>query len=130
VKYSEYTRGGNLTDVLEGIETAKSIGFSPIKINCVVRESSDEEEAMQIREFCIQNHLEVRFIRMMNLEEGKFSVVEGGSGGDCLTCSRLRLTSDGKFKPCLFSDLEYDIWELGIENALLKAIHHKPESGG
>ena len=27
----------------------------------------------------------------------------------CSECNRLRLTADGKLRPCLFSDIEYDI---------------------
>jgi cyclic pyranopterin phosphate synthase len=65
----------------------------------------------------------------MSLEDGCFTKVEGGDGGDCSRCSRLRLTADGKIKPCLFNDLEFDIRELGIREAVLKAIGMKPERG-
>ena len=44
----------------------------------------------------------------MDLGKGEFSVVDGGTGGDCGVCNRLRLTSDGKIKPCLISALGYD----------------------
>jgi len=129
IRYRELTRGGNVKNVLDGIFAAKEAGFFPIKINCVIKNNSEEEDAQLVSEFCAKNGLQVRFIHMMNLENGEFSVVEGGDGGNCLNCSRLRLTADGKIKPCLFSDLEYDVKKLGIRNALLMAVNEKPECG-
>jgi cyclic pyranopterin phosphate synthase len=55
--------------------------------------------------------------------------VEGGSGGDCRICNRLRLTSEGLVRPCLFSDLGFSVRELGAQQALRRAIATKPESG-
>ena len=65
----------------------------------------------------------------MDLETGEFSIVEGGTGGDCKHCNRLRLTANGMVKPCLFSDIEFSIRELGIEQAINKALDAKPEHG-
>lgn len=128
-RYKQITRFGNIEDVFKGIESAKRAGLLPIKINCVVNESSNEPDAVAVKKFCAENDLKVRFIKEMNLETGKFSRVEGGDGGDCSRCNRLRLTSDGKILPCLFSDLGYDVRELGAEQALRMAIGDKPESG-
>ena len=91
--------------------------------------SSLEKDALQVRSYCEEQHLQARFIHQMDLENGCFTVVEGGSGGDCSGCNRLRLTADGKIKPCLFNDLEFDIRTLGIKEALLKGINQKPEKG-
>ncbi len=128
-RYRELTRGGDVKAVIRGILAAREAGLEPIKVNCVVRNSSSEPDAKSVREFCRKEGLEVRFIREMDLESGCFTVVEGGSGGDCTRCNRLRLTADGRIKPCLFSDAGYDIRELGIENALRQAIFLKPERG-
>jgi cyclic pyranopterin phosphate synthase len=128
-KYAELTRGGNLSDVLNGIDAALDAGFEPVKINCVVFKSSDEVDASQVREFCSTKKLQARFIRQMNLKTGEFSIVEGGIGGDCSICNRLRLTADGMMKPCLFGDHEYSIRDLGIRNAILSALNNKPEVG-
>ena len=65
----------------------------------------------------------------MDLVNGHFSIVDGGTGGDCSLCNRLRLTSNGKLKPCLFNNIELDIRELGFEKALKMAIDMKPECG-
>jgi len=129
VKYSSITRKGNLNDVFRGIEAAIKANLVPVKINCVVRESKSERDAMEVAGFCRSNGLEIRFIREMDLGRGTFSVVDGGSGGNCSACNRLRLTSAGKLKPCLFNDAEFDIRELGYEMAIKMAVEVKPEQG-
>jgi GTP 3',8-cyclase len=123
------TRGGNIRRVFEGIRAAKSAGLEPVKINCVVWNNSQEKDAQDVARFCKENGLQVRFIHQMDLATGEFSIVEGGEGGDCTHCNRLRLTSNGKIKPCLFSDMEFDVRELGIENAFLAALADKPKCG-
>ena len=128
-KYRQITRGGDIEKVFRGIKASKEAGISPIKINCVVKNSSLEPDAMEVRDFCIQNGLEARFIHEMDLDTGCFTLVEGGGGGDCRNCNRLRLTANGMIKPCLFSNLEYSIRELGIHEALLQSIRTKPEKG-
>jgi len=128
-KFRQITRGGDIEMVFRGIEAARKTGLSPIKINCVVKNSSTEPDAIGVKKFCDENGLEVRFIHEMDLGSGCFTVVEGGKGGDCLSCNRLRLTANGFIKPCLFSDLEFSIRELGIRQAIEKAVNLKPEKG-
>lgn len=127
--YKNITRVGNLTSVLNGIRAAQSAGLDPIKINCVIKKSPIEKNAQEVAEFCDMNDLQVRFIKEMDLETGSFARVIGGDGGHCASCNRLRLTADGKLKPCLFSDLEFNVRELGIEQAYSKAIGLKPKAG-
>jgi len=128
-KYREITRLGNVEDVLEGIAEAQRVGLNPVKINCVIKKSSQEPDALEVADYCKKNNLQIRFIRQMELSMGQFSVVEGGEGGDCKICNRLRLTADGKIKPCLFSDLEYNIRDHGTEEAINQALKHKPKCG-
>lgn len=52
----------------------------------------------------------------------------------CSECNRLRLTSDGLLRPCLFSDEEYDMHEAlathddaAIRKVFEKALHAKPD---
>jgi len=127
--YRHITGVGDIRNVLAGIEAAVEAGLTPIKINCVIKSSRDEPDAREVEAFCIEKGLQVRFIKEMNLKTGAFSTVIGGDGGNCKSCNRLRLTANGKIKPCLFSDLEFDVRELGIEQAILRAIGRKPESG-
>jgi cyclic pyranopterin phosphate synthase len=127
-KYCEITRNGDLNKVLEGIEAALQADLTPIKINCVLLGQADNE-TKQLREFCEERGLKLRFIHQMNLKTGEFSSVEGGEGGNCSKCNRVRLLANGDIKPCLFSDLAYNIRELGAEKALNMAMGHKPKSG-
>lgn len=128
-KYREITRIGNLNDVLEGLQLAKELGFSPIKINCVINKSSAEPDATAVRKYAEKNGFQARFIPQMNLTNGSFGIVEGGDGGNCRVCNRLRLTANGYVKPCLFNSLEYSLRELGAEKTINLAITNKPKCG-
>jgi cyclic pyranopterin phosphate synthase len=128
-KFAKLTRTGNLDDVFEGIEAAQNAGLLPVKINCVIKDSKEEDEARKVADFCLKNNLTIRYIHQMDLIHGHFSIVDGGSGGNCSICNRLRLTSNGKLKPCLFNDVEFDIREHGYEKAISLATEMKPECG-
>jgi len=127
--YRRITRGGDLDDVLRGIGAAREAGLSPIKINVVKTDSRKDGDLEELKEFCRKERLEIRHITLMNLKTGTFSKVEGGSSGDCSTCNRLRLMSNGNIKPCLFSNHGFNIREHGIEKAFLMALAIKPEKG-
>lgn len=129
VKFLEITRNKGLSRIFKGIEAAKQAGLYPIKINCVLLKKQNHHYAQQVKEYAQKNGFQIRFIHQMDLRNGEFSVVEGGDGGNCSVCNRIRLTANGLIKPCLFSDLGYDIRKLGIEKAIHLAIGNKPESG-
>ena len=129
-RYESLTRGGDVERVVCGIEAAVAAGLEPVKLNCVVGDFSTEADVESVRRFGAERGLEVRTIRLMDFEKGSFSVVEGGSGGDCKRCDRLRLSSDGRIRPCLFSDISLSVRELGIEKAIREAVLLKPECGG
>jgi GTP 3',8-cyclase len=128
-RFEYITRNGSLEKVFDGITAAIMAGLDPVKINCVVKESASEADAMGVTEFCKTNNLEIRYIRQMDLVNGHFYIVDGGTGGDCAACNRLRLTSNGKLKPCLFNDLEFDIRTMGYDKAIRLASEQKPECG-
>lgn len=127
--FAKVTRGGNVDEVLAGIEAAKAAGLNPIKINVVRLVKELNQNIDEVREFCERNDLGFRIIRQMDLQSGEFSVVEGGEGGNCSICNRIRLTAKGILKPCLFSDQEYDTKEFGIETALKMCVENKPSCG-
>ncbi len=67
--------------------------------------------------------------------KGKIGFISPLSTHICSECNRIRLTSEGKIKPCLFSDVEYDLKGLmrrgssdrEIEELVIKAVREKPE---
>ena len=126
--FCQITRNGDLEKVLEGIEAARNVGLEPIKINCVLLGQPDEE-TKKLKEFCEEHGLSLRFIHQMNLKTGEFSTVEGGEGGNCKKCNRVRLLANGDIKPCLFSDLGYNIRKLGHQEALKLTLGNKPRNG-
>ncbi len=128
-KYESLTRGGDIEQVKGGVLAAKKAGLTPVKINVVRPKDHDVEDLENVKDYCDKEGLEIRYINMMDLETGSFSQVEGGAGGNCKKCKRLRLMANGNVKPCLFSDLSYNVRELGTENAFLKALNMKPERG-
>ncbi len=128
-RFKEITRVGNVEDVFRGIEAARNTGLLPIKINCVIQESENEPDARDVKNYCDENSLKVRFIKQMTLSSGTFSKVIGGEGGHCNICNRLRLTANGMIKPCLFNDIEYNVRELGAKKALQLALDNKPRCG-
>lgn len=128
-RFSEITRLGDLKDVLNGINAAQNAGLAPVKLNCVIKNSRLEPDAMLVAKFASERHLSVRFIREMDLENGVFYEVDGGEGGKCNTCNRLRLTASGDLKPCLFDSSSYNIRESGIEKAFFEAVKNKPACG-
>lgn len=119
----------NVRTVLRGIDAAIQARLTPVKINCVVAQSAKEADAVAVQQYAERRGLDVRFIKRMDFARGIFAKVIGGTAGECHTCSRLRLLTDGRILPCLFSDKTFAIRELGIREALLQAISHKPKCG-
>jgi cyclic pyranopterin phosphate synthase len=154
--FKEITRGGELSRVWQGIETASKIGLNPIKINVVAIKGLNEDEILDFARLTLDYDYQIRFIEFMpvgpengwhqerylsclyirkiiekgyKLEpvvkknntsgpadlfrlagaKGVIGFINAISGHFCSTCNRLRLTADGKLRPCLFSDEEIDV---------------------
>lgn len=129
-RFAHITRGGQVDDVFAGIAAARRAGLTPIKLNCVVEASAAEEDARGVAAYGAREGLQVRFIQRMDPVAGRFAPIEGGHGGDCPRCNRLRLTSDGMVRPCLLSDIAFSVRTLGAGEALERAVAAKPEQGG
>lgn len=129
LRFAEITRGGDVNKVFRGIDAALEAGLNPVKLNCVVKHSRNEPDARLVAEYAAAKGLKVRYIHQMNLADGYFTTVEGGEGGNCSICNRLRLTADVLIKPCLFSNIGFDVRKMGIKEALMAAVARKPASG-
>ena len=63
--------------------------------------------------------------------QGNIGLIRAVSRHFCAACNRIRLTSDGKIKPCLHSDQEYPIKGLdedGVRRVMREAILAKPDA--
>ena len=67
-RFESLTRRDNLKEVLHGIETAKSVGFDPVKINMVVMKGINDDEVLDFVSYGRENGLVVRFIEFMPLD--------------------------------------------------------------
>jgi cyclic pyranopterin phosphate synthase len=64
-KYRMITRGGDLNRVLRGIEKARAVGFSPVKINIVGIQGFNDDEIENFAELIVDKPYQVRFIEYM-----------------------------------------------------------------
>lgn len=64
-RYREFTGGDHFEDVLAGIEQAVDLGFSPIKINCVVLKDLNDDELLDFALLTRERPFQVRFIEFM-----------------------------------------------------------------
>ncbi len=56
-----------LEKIIEGIDTALRIGFKPVKINTVIVRGMNDDEIVDIAEFCRERGLILRFIEYMDV---------------------------------------------------------------
>jgi GTP 3',8-cyclase len=156
-------------DVLDGIDAAAAAGLAPVKINCVVKRGTNDDQILPlVRHFRGSGHI-VRFIEYMdvgssngwNMAEvmpsrevieriaAEFSLepVDAGYEGEvaerwrlrdgsgevgvissvtqafCGTCTRIRLSTEGKLYTCLFAQSGHDLRALlrdGGDDAALR----------
>lgn len=130
-KYQKITRGGDLTAVLNGVNAAIAAELTPIKINMVIFTDTTENEINQMSDFCRQKGLQLQKIMQFSLYDRHdlSTRFHAERPPQCAACNRLRLTSDGFIKPCLFSEDEVKVDFKDIHGSILRAIELKPKSG-
>jgi cyclic pyranopterin phosphate synthase len=69
-RFHQIARRDRHADVIAGLEAAKRVGFSPIKINAVLMRGFNEDEAVPLVRWGRDNGFEVRFIEWMPLDFG------------------------------------------------------------
>ena len=158
-RFQRITRRDDLPKVLDGLETARQLGFGPIKINVVAVKNLIEPDIVPMVRFGRERGYEVRFIEFMPLDAqglwsrqnvlsaseiietlsreisplieipdrdprapatdyrfadgvGTVGFVASVTRPFCLNCNRIRLTSDGKLRYCLFAIEETDVKDL------------------
>jgi cyclic pyranopterin phosphate synthase len=134
-RYGTITRRGQLADALAGIDAALSVGLAPVKVNMVVMQGVNDDEVVAFAKRTIGEPWNVSSdVSRQRIEQalgplepadipgygpartwripgaaGTVGFISALSRHFCSTCNRVRLSSDGKLVPCLFSDLEYDL---------------------
>jgi len=94
-KFRLITRGTlNLSDVLEGIEAARSVGLNPVKLNMVVMSGINDDELLDFAAKTINEEWHVRFIEFMPINSSASYFVS-------VSDMRRRLELLGQLKPCL-----------------------------
>ncbi len=66
-KFKKISKGAELERVILGIEKAKRAGLEPVKVNTVVVKGFNEEEILDIAEFCRERGLFLKFIEFMDV---------------------------------------------------------------
>ena len=66
-RFKTITRTGELSKVLRGIQAAKIAGFESIKINTVLMRGFNDDEALNLLKFAIQQEIDISFIEEMPL---------------------------------------------------------------
>ncbi len=148
-------RPGSFERIMAGIAAAERVGFTPIKINCVVMRGRNDDELADFAAATRERPWHVRFIEVMpvagSLEisarefipafemlerlrglgeleptagpagngpasyfrfpgaPGTVGVITPMSHNYCDRCNRMRLTADGRLRPCLFGDLHTNL---------------------
>ncbi len=64
-RFHQITRGGNIADVLEGIEEAIRVGFQEVKVNMVVMRGTNDDEVEEFARMSLAKPIEMRFIEYM-----------------------------------------------------------------
>ncbi len=57
--------GGELSDTLDGLMAAKTAGFAPLKINMVAMKGINDDEFIDMVNFCLKHDFTLRFIETM-----------------------------------------------------------------
>lgn len=153
-RFKALTYRDRIDDVFAGIKAAQAAGITPIKINSVLLDGVNNDEATALLQWALNENLHLRFIEQMPLDAGgiwerstlvtadhiyrdlakEFELTPADNRGSspaeefivnggpatvgiigsvtrpfCGACDRLRLTSDGQLRSCLFSLEEMDL---------------------
>ncbi|XP_030614960.1 molybdenum cofactor biosynthesis protein 1 isoform X2 [Archocentrus centrarchus] len=89
-KFEFIVRRKGFHKVMEGIEKAVELGYSPVKINCVVMRGLNEDELLDFVVLTEKKPLEVRFIEYMPFDGNKWNFKKMVSYQEMLDCVRQR----------------------------------------
>ena len=79
-RFRRITRTGDLNKVLAGLDRAEGVGFSSIKINCVMMRGINDGELADFARLTLNRKVTVRFIEYMPLGESAVGPAAGCDG--------------------------------------------------
>jgi len=130
-KYRWLTRGGDLSQVLDGLNSLDAAGFTSTKINMVLMPEINKDEVLSLQQFCRFRGYCLQRIHHYHLND--YQSIDFSAKAErpksCHLCNRIRVTADGMLKPCLFSEQEILIDPDDITSSLIEAIREKPLQG-
>ncbi len=69
-RFKKLTYRDRFDDVIEGLHAAKAAGLFPIKVNTVLLQGINDDEAPALLEWALKNEYSLRFIEQMPLDAG------------------------------------------------------------
>jgi cyclic pyranopterin phosphate synthase len=91
-KFKKITRRGDLSQVLQGLASAKNAGFNPIKVNAVIERGVNDDDILPLVEFSRSNGFSMRFIEYMDVGNANDWL-----SGQMLTASQILAIVDARF---------------------------------
>lgn len=74
--FKRITQQDKLDKVLNSIDVAQKIGFTPIKVNCVVMKGVNDQEIETMLDWALAKKIELRFIEVMPIGESGISQMD------------------------------------------------------
>ncbi|MBI2390959.1 MAG: GTP 3',8-cyclase MoaA [Deltaproteobacteria bacterium] len=153
-RFFRLTRGGRLSDVLDGVDAARRAGFRDLKTNTVALAGENEHELETIVRWAWSLDATPRLLELMSVGHGarlssctmpypamrarlaallgdddpapepdrgparyvrardgvhRVGFITGASESFCAGCDRLRVSSDGRLRPCLATNDAVDV---------------------
>lgn len=69
MRFDENSDGGNLEDIVSGINAATDNGLKPVKLNVKVMKGFNDDEVLDFLQLTFQHEYEVRFVELSEEEE-------------------------------------------------------------
>ncbi len=120
-KFKTITRGGDINQVLSGLQTAKEIGIKNIKVNAVLMKGLNDMDIRRFAEFGKENEIKVRFIELMPFSVCRSYENYGISADKVIKANGLIRTQQKDYS----NNVETYMFEDGLEIGFIRPISNK-----
>jgi GTP 3',8-cyclase len=91
-KFAQITRRDDFETVMTGLQTALSVGFASLKLNCVVMSDFNDDEVLDFATFAYDKPLNVRFIEYMPFKDNDWQP------GKVVTFAQMKEQIESKYR--------------------------------